>query len=100
VASSRDSVVLRDGAQVIAPGRVAGIRGGQYSQDFAGYDSLDRAALVVPLSDPANADGCQPFSNTAVAGKYAWRWWADLPCQFRCRPRHHCRRSPPVVPVA
>ncbi|MGH3887769.1 MAG: S8 family peptidase [Pseudonocardiaceae bacterium] len=92
VASSRDSAVLRDGAQVVGPHGMAGIKGGQilggqYSQDFSSYDSLDRTAPVVRLSDPANADGCQPYSGAdaaAVAGKYVWLEWDDDNATRRC----------------
>ncbi len=92
VASSRDSAVLRDGAQATALGDVGAtldgqILGGQYSQDFAGYDSLDRTAPVVRLSDPANADGCQPYSGSdaaAVAGKHVWLEWDDDNVTRRC----------------
>ncbi|MGH8918652.1 MAG: S8 family serine peptidase, partial [Actinomycetes bacterium] len=52
VASTRDSSVLRDGAEVIAPGAVAGIKAGQYSLRFTGFDNLDRISPVVALSDP------------------------------------------------
>ncbi|MGH3776672.1 MAG: S8 family peptidase [Pseudonocardiaceae bacterium] len=92
VASSRDSAVLRDGAQVTAPSdETATVRGqilaGQYSQEFSGYDSLDRTAPVVRLSDPANADGCQPYSGAdaaAVAGKHVWLEWDDDNATRRC----------------
>ena len=87
VASTRDSYVLRDGAEVIAPAGVAGFKGGQYSQDFAGYDTLDLTAPVVPLSDPANRDGCLPFSGAdaaAVAGKHVWLEWDDDDATRRC----------------
>ncbi len=87
VASSRDSFVLRDGADVLGPAAIAGIKGGQYSQDFTGYDTLDRPAPVVPLSDPANKDGCQPYSAAdaaAVAGKYVWLEWDDEEATRRC----------------
>ncbi|MGH3947039.1 MAG: S8 family peptidase [Pseudonocardiaceae bacterium] len=92
VASTRDSAVLRDGAQVTAPGDVAAtLRGqtlaGQYSLDFSGYDSLDRTAPVMRLSDPANADGCQPYSGAdagAVAGKHVWLEWDDDNTTRRC----------------
>ena len=80
VASTRDSYVLRDGAEVTAPADVAGLKGGQYSEDFAGYDTLDVTAPVMPLSDPANRDGCLPFSGAdaaAVAGKHVWLEWDD-----------------------
>ncbi|HEY2763256.1 MAG TPA: S8 family serine peptidase [Pseudonocardiaceae bacterium] len=87
VASSRDASVLRDGADVTAPGGVAGLKGGQYSQDFTGYDALDHTADVVRLSDPANADGCAPYSGadiTAVAGKYVWLEWDDNDATRHC----------------
>lgn len=87
VASTRDSAVLRDGAQVTAPSGVVGVNGGQYSLDFSGYDSLDRTAPVVRLSDPANADGCQPYSGAdaaAVAGKHVWLEWDDDNATRRC----------------
>ena len=88
VASTRDSAVLRDGAQVTAPSGVADqIVGGQYSQDFPGYDGLDRTAPVVRLSDPANADGCQPYSAAdaaAVSGQHLWLEWDDDNATRRC----------------
>jgi subtilisin family serine protease len=88
VASTRDSAVLRDGAQVTAPSGVGDqIVGGQYSQDFPGYDGLDRTAGVVGLSDPANADGCQPYSAAdaaAMMGKHAWLEWDDNNATRRC----------------
>ncbi|MGH3797915.1 MAG: S8 family serine peptidase [Pseudonocardiaceae bacterium] len=87
VASSRDSAVLRDGARVTAPGAVAGLKGGQYSQDYTGYDTLDHTAAVVRLADPANADGCLPYSAadaTAVAGKDVWLEWDDNDATRRC----------------
>ncbi|MDQ0376825.1 S8 family serine peptidase [Amycolatopsis thermophila] len=79
VASSRDISVLRDAADVTAPGDVAGPKGGQYSQSYAGYDTLDTTAPAVKLS-AANADGCAPFSDAdkaAVAGRFAWLEWDD-----------------------
>ncbi|MGH4011170.1 MAG: S8 family peptidase [Pseudonocardiaceae bacterium] len=92
VASTRDSAVLRDGAQITDFGERAAtlsgqILGGQYSLDFSGYDSLDRTAPVVRLPDPANADGCQPYSGAdaaAVAGKYVWLEWDDDNATRRC----------------
>ncbi|HEY6423425.1 MAG TPA: S8 family serine peptidase [Pseudonocardiaceae bacterium] len=87
VASTRDSSVLRDGAEVTGPGDRAEIRGGQYGQDFTGYDSLNRAAPVVRLSDPGNVDGCQPYSAAdaaAVVGKHVWLEWDDDNATRRC----------------
>ncbi|MGH3936734.1 MAG: S8 family peptidase, partial [Pseudonocardiaceae bacterium] len=87
VASTRDSAVLRDGAQVTAPSELSAIVGGQYSLDFTGYGGLDRTAPVLRLSDPANADGCQPYSASdaaAVAGKHVWLEWDDDEVTRRC----------------
>jgi len=87
VASTRDSYVLRDGAEVTAPAEVAGVKGGQYSQEFTEYDTLDVTAPVVPLSDPANLDGCQGFSEAdaaAVAGNHVWLEWDDEDATRRC----------------
>lgn len=79
VASSRDSSVLRDEADVAAPADVAGPKAGQYSQEFTGYDGLDKTSAVVKLSS-ANADGCAAYSaadKAAVAGKFVWLEWDD-----------------------
>jgi subtilisin family serine protease len=79
VASTRDASVLRDAAEVTAPATVAGQQGGQYSQNYTGYDTLDATKAVVKLST-ANADGCAAYSaadKAAVAGKYAWLEWDD-----------------------
>ncbi|GHF64018.1 subtilisin family serine protease [Amycolatopsis bartoniae] len=77
VASSRDASVLRDAAEVTAPATVAGRKGGQYSQDYANYDTLDVTNSVVKLSD---ADGCAPYSaadKAAAAGRFVWLEWDD-----------------------
>ncbi len=87
VASTRDSYVLRDGAEVIAPADLAGVEGGQYSVNYQRYDTLDLTAPVVAMSDPANADGCRPFSPAdaaAVAGKLVWLEWDDDDATRRC----------------
>jgi subtilisin family serine protease len=79
VASSRDASVLRDAADVTAPANVAGPKGGQFSQNFTGFDTLDLTKPVVRLSS-ANADGCKPYSaadKAATTGKYAWAEWDD-----------------------
>lgn len=79
VASSRDSSVVRDAAEVTAPASSEGVRPGQYSQDYAGFDGFDRTRPVVALSS-GNADGCKTFStadSAAVKGKYAWLEWDD-----------------------
>ncbi|GAB3564221.1 S8 family serine peptidase [Amycolatopsis endophytica] len=86
VASTRDASVLRDAADVTAPADVAGIKGGQYSQDYTGYDTLDLTAPVAKLS-AANDDGCAPYSEAdtaAVAGKFAWLEWDDDDATREC----------------
>jgi subtilisin family serine protease len=80
VASTRDSYVLRDAAEVIAPAGVNGKKSGQYSQSYTGYATLDQTKAVVAMSDPANKDGCKTFSaadKAAVADKYVWLEWDD-----------------------
>jgi subtilisin family serine protease len=79
VASSRDAGVLRDTVQVTAPASVTGDKGGQYSQDYTGYDTLDSTWPVVALS-AANSAGCTPYSaadKAAAAGKTVWLEWGD-----------------------
>jgi len=79
VASSRDASVLRDAAEVKAPANVAGQKGGQLSQNYTGYDTLDLTKPVVKLS-AANAAGCAAYSaadKAAAAGKFVWLEWDD-----------------------
>ncbi|MEC3973787.1 S8 family peptidase [Amycolatopsis sp. H20-H5] len=79
VASSRDASILRDAADVTAPANLVGKRGGQYSQDYAGFDTLDLTAPVVALS-AANSAGCAAYSaedKAKVAGKLVWLEWDD-----------------------
>ncbi|GHF14606.1 peptidase S8 [Amycolatopsis deserti] len=86
VASSRDVSVLRDAADVTAPAGIAGPKGGQYSQNYTGYDTLDRTSAVAKVS-AANADGCAPYSDAdkaAVAGKFAWLEWDDNDATRAC----------------
>ncbi|WP_236794296.1 S8 family serine peptidase [Amycolatopsis sp. GM8] len=86
VASTRDASVLRDAADVTAPANLAGRKGGQYSQSYTGYDTLDATNSVVKLST-ANADGCAAYSaadKAAVAGKYAWLEWDDNDATRAC----------------
>ncbi|GAB2990199.1 S8 family serine peptidase [Amycolatopsis acidiphila] len=86
VASTRDASVLRDAAEVTAPATAAGQQGGQYSQNYTGYDTLDATKAVVKLSG-ANADGCAAYSaadKAAVAGKYAWLEWDDNDATRAC----------------
>ncbi|GAA3877643.1 S8 family serine peptidase [Saccharothrix violaceirubra] len=86
VASTRDAAVLRDAAEVTAPGAVAGSKPGQYSQSYD-YAGKDTTKPVVKLTDPANLDGCLPFSaadKAAVAGKFVWLEWDDNDATRRC----------------
>ncbi|OZM74052.1 peptidase S8 [Amycolatopsis antarctica] len=86
VASTRDAGVLRDAIDVTAPSDAAGQQGGQFSQDFAGYDTFDLTRPVVKLS-AENADGCAPFSAAdaaAVADKFVWLEWDDNDATRAC----------------
>jgi len=83
VANTRDAFALLDGAEV--PG--SGTQPGQYSKDFTGYGDLDLTQSVVPVGDPANRDGCQPFSaedQAAVAGRFVWLEWDDVDSTRAC----------------
>ena len=86
VASSRDASVLRDAADVTAPAGIAGREGGQYSQNYAGYDTLDATNSVVKPS-LANPDGCGAYSDAdkaAVAGRFVWLEWDDNDATRAC----------------
>ncbi|MGW6937147.1 S8 family serine peptidase [Lentzea sp. NPDC054927] len=78
VASTRDSFVLRDGAE--ANGQA---KAGQYSQNFTGYLGYDKTLPVVKLTQAGNLDGCQPITE-ALAGKYVWLEWDDNDATRRC----------------
>ncbi|MCP2259956.1 PA domain-containing protein [Streptoalloteichus tenebrarius] len=87
VASTRDSFVLRDGAEVVGPADVAGVKAGQYSQNYADYAGLERTKPVVGLTDESNKDGCRPFSSAdkaAVVGRFVWLEWDDNDASRRC----------------
>ncbi len=79
VASVRDSFVLRDGAE--ANGQV---KPGQYSQNFTGYLGYDKTLPVVKLTQAGNLDGCQPITQTGLAGKFVWLEWDDNDASRRC----------------
>ncbi|UOZ10650.1 S8 family serine peptidase [Amycolatopsis sp. WQ 127309] len=79
VASTRDAGVLRDAAEVTAPTAAKGQKTGQYSQSYAGYDTLNLTAPVVALSAANNA-GCAAYSaadKAKAAGKFVWLEWDD-----------------------
>ncbi|WP_312878362.1 S8 family serine peptidase [Lentzea indica] len=78
VASTRDSFVLRDGAE--ANGQA---KPGQYSQNFTGYLGYDKTLPVVKLTQAGNLDGCQPITE-ALAGKFVWLEWDDNDATRRC----------------
>ncbi len=87
VASTRDSYVLRDAAEVVAPANVAGIKPGQYSVNYASYSTLNLTDDVAKLNPGLNADGCNPFSAADAAlvnGKIAWLEWDDNDATRRC----------------
>ncbi len=78
VASTRDSFVLRDGAE--ANGQA---KPGQYSQNFTGYLGFDKTRPVVKLTQAGNLDGCQPITEN-LAGKFVWLEWDDNDATRRC----------------
>ena len=87
VASTRDASIALDATEVVSPAAVAGQKAGQYSLEYKNYDSLDLTRPVVALSDKANADGCETFSDAdkaAVAGKFAWLEWDDNAATRKC----------------
>ncbi|MEV0680365.1 S8 family serine peptidase [Actinosynnema sp. NPDC050436] len=86
VASTRDAYVLRDAAEATAPAGSAGLKAGQYSQNY-NYEGKSVTAPVRALGDAGNKDGCLPFSAAdaaAVAGKIAWLEWDDNDASRRC----------------
>ncbi|PWK89259.1 subtilase family protein [Lentzea atacamensis] len=78
VASTRDSFVLRDGAE--ANGQA---KPGQYSQNFTGYLGYDETRPVVKLTQAGNLDGCQPITEN-LTGKFVWLEWDDNDATRRC----------------
>ncbi|HJQ45877.1 MAG TPA: S8 family serine peptidase [Amycolatopsis sp.] len=86
VASSRDASVLRDAADATGPVDIAGRRGGQYSLNYTGYDTLDATNSVVKLP-AANAVGCKGYTDAdkaTVAGKFVWLDWDDNDATRAC----------------
>jgi len=86
VASTRDSYVLRDAMEVVAPADVVGIRPGQYSVSFD-YADFELTDDVAKLTTANNLDGCAAFSPAdaaLVAGKIAWLEWDDNDATRRC----------------
>ncbi len=79
VASTRDSFVLRDGAEVIGQDT----KPGQYSQNFTGYIGYSKTLPVVKLTQAGNLDGCQPITE-ALTGKFVWLEWDDNDATRRC----------------
>lgn len=78
VASVRDAGALLDGIE--GP---AGPLAGQYSQDYAHYDTLDVAAPVVALG----GEGCAPYDPgdaARVRGKVVWLEWPDDAARRAC----------------
>ncbi|WP_370467774.1 S8 family serine peptidase [Lentzea flava] len=78
VASTRDSFVLRDGAEANGVAKP-----GQYSQNFTGYLGYDKTRDVVKLTQAGNLDGCQPITQN-LAGKFVWLEWDDNDATRRC----------------
>ena len=86
VASVRDAFELLDAIEVTAPAGIAGNKPGQYSVAFD-YEGVNVTGQVVKMTDPANLDGCLPFSPAdaaIVAGKFVWLEWDDNDATRRC----------------
>ncbi len=78
VANTRDAFSLLDGVEV------AGVQhSGQYSKYYTGYASLDLTLPVVPVSEPANADGCAPITED-LNGKFVWLEWDEDDATREC----------------
>jgi subtilisin family serine protease len=80
VAASDDSTDWLDGLRVNSPASVAGIKPVEYSQAYDFVGKPDVTGDLYKLTDPANQDGCLPYSaadKAAVAGKIAWLEWTD-----------------------
>ncbi|MGW4114336.1 S8 family serine peptidase [Actinosynnema sp. NPDC004786] len=71
VANTRDAFSVLDGVEVGGEARP-----GQYSRDYTGYPALDLERPVVPVSDPANLDGCAPIADD-LAGRFVWLEWDE-----------------------
>lgn len=86
VASSVDSLQLRDGLTINAPSDVAGTAAVQFSSDYDWVNSAPVTGDVAAIPGD-NADGCSPLSATdaaKVAGKVAWLEWDDDDATRRC----------------
>ncbi|MCE6999487.1 S8 family serine peptidase [Saccharothrix sp. S26] len=78
VANTRDAFAVLDGVEV------AGVRhAGQYSKNYTGYPALDLALPVVPVSDPANLDGCAPITQD-LTGRFVWLEWDEDDATREC----------------
>lgn len=86
VASSVDSMQLRDGLKINAPAAVAGTAAGQMSiaYDWANAAPVTGDVAAIPGD---NEDGCDPLSTADAAkvnGKVAWLIWDDNDTTRRC----------------
>ncbi len=79
-AASDDSTDWLDGLRVNSPPALAGIKPVEYSINFDFVGKPDVTGLIYKLKDPANPDGCSPYSAAdaaAAAGKVVWVEWTD-----------------------
>jgi subtilisin family serine protease len=86
VASVKDAHLRLDAIDVQAPAAGAGRQAGQYSVDYAGYDTLDVTAPVVELGG-ADPEGCSPYSPAdaeRVQGAVVWLAWSDEDAERSC----------------
>ena len=87
VAATVDAYDQLDAVHVSAPAAIVGDYGATRAGAYDWANDPDLAGQLVPLSDPANLDGCDPLSPAdaaAVSGKVAFLEWTDDDTVRRC----------------
>jgi len=87
VAASDDSTDWLDALRVNSPAPVAGLKPVEYSINYDYAGKPDVTGDLYKLADPANPDGCSPYSAAdaaAVKGKVAWVEWTDTDSLRAC----------------
>ncbi|MEU4740209.1 S8 family serine peptidase [Actinosynnema sp. NPDC023658] len=86
VANTRDAYSVLDGVEVrgVEAGEAGVVRqAGQYSKSYTAYGTLDLELPVVPVSDPANQDGCAPITED-LSGRFVWLEWDEDDATRKC----------------